>query len=67
MNFIDTKVDTHMKWLGLIVLCEVIVIISAMLFYYFIFPDNLISIGVGICITSIPAFLIIRNWENKDA
>jgi len=65
MNFIDTKIDRPFKWLIYLVISELIVIVSALLIYYNIIQDILLSLTLGIVIALIVISFIIRKMDIK--
>jgi len=66
MNFIDTKVDNTMKWLGLYVIGIVTWLVLSLLIYYNITEEIKVALSVGVVITAIIMFIVIRKIETKN-
>lgn len=65
MNFIDTKVDKTMKWLGLYIIGIVTWLVLSLLIYYNITEEIKVALSIGIVITAIIMFFVIKKVEVK--
>ena len=63
MNFIDTEIDSSMKWLGVFVIgCFTIISVTIVVYHNFI-QDSNISLGIGVISSSFVIFYAIKKIE----
>lgn len=68
LNFIDTEVDSQMKWLGIFVVGCLTTIIGTMIIYYNLIQDTHIALGLALIPTAFVVSYMTHKIEiEKDA
>jgi hypothetical protein len=68
MNFIDTEIDSQMRWLGIFVVGCLTTIIGTMIIYYNLIENTHIALGLSLIPTAFIAYYMTRKIEiEKDA